>query len=534
MIGWKKIAALLLFAALSACGAAAAQQEDAQTHIALSDEGITVDGKAIVGDSSAAVYAARDIVFYLEGQGMTYGEGTEKDGHSQEEADAHTVVHITKPGTYRLSGTLSAGQIAVDLGKDAKKDEQAVVTLILDGVDITSTVAPSVIFYNVYECGSDDADTATKDVDTAAAGANVVIADGSVNTLNGSYVARIYDPESVVLSEDGKEVEEAKKLHKYDGTLYSKLTMNVRGGEKGDGVLNINAENEGLCSDLHLTIDGGVIHIASGNDGINASEDYVSVCAINGGEVNITVTGATGEGDGIDSNGWLLIGGGRVNASACAFSGDAGIDSDMGIYISGGEVVAGGKLLDHLAGAEQTYAVFEFASSMKGGTAVTLKDESGRTVGEYAPENDYRYLIAAGDAITAGTYTLWQGDTQLAGGAGEMMGRMPGGGFGGRMPADFDPAKMDRPEGMERMELPEDFDPAQMTPPGEMENMEPPKMPEGMQLPEGFDPEKFGGGRGFGGGFGGRGGRGGVQGEMSTAFVIEEGGSVFSGVSAAE
>ena len=176
------------------------------TVIELSDEEITVDGSVISMDSESAVYAANDIVFYLEGQDFTYGEGEESDAHSQKEADAHTVVHITKPGTYAVSGTLSAGQIAIDLGKAAKEDPNAVVTLILNGVDINCSVAPAVIFYNVYECGSDDEETAVSTVDTSAAGANVLIADESVNNVKGAYVARIYKPNSVVLSADGREV----------------------------------------------------------------------------------------------------------------------------------------------------------------------------------------------------------------------------------------------------------------------------------------------------------------------------------------
>ena len=60
-------------------GTAAAQQEDGETHIALSDDGITVNGQMIALDGDQAVYAANDIVFYLEGQDFTYGEGTEKD-----------------------------------------------------------------------------------------------------------------------------------------------------------------------------------------------------------------------------------------------------------------------------------------------------------------------------------------------------------------------------------------------------------------------------------------------------------------------
>ena len=86
-------------------------------------------------------------------------------------------------------------------------------------------MAPAVIFYNVYECGSADTETAVKDVDTSAAGANVLIADGTVNNITGSYVARIYKPDSVELSEDGTEVVDSKKLHKYDGAFYSKMSM---------------------------------------------------------------------------------------------------------------------------------------------------------------------------------------------------------------------------------------------------------------------------------------------------------------------
>jgi hypothetical protein len=337
------------------------------TGIVLSDSGITVHGTPAGTDSAAAVYVANDIVYYEAGRDFTYGEGSAKDAHTGDEAAAHTVVHITKPGAYSLSGKLSLGQIAVDLGDDAEDDPEAVVTLILNGVDITCRVAPAVIFYQVYECGSKDADEASKDVDTSAAGANVIIADGTVNHISGSYVEKIYKPESVVLSEDQTEVEDAKKLHKYDGAFYSRCSMNIFGGKDNTGVLNIKAENEGLDTELHLTVNGGNIFIESGNDGINTNEDGVSVTTVNGGTLSIRVTGETGEGDGIDSNGYLVINGGTVTAAACSISADAGIDSDMGIHINGGTVIATGHMLDQIQSGGQNYAVFNFAQRQTGG-----------------------------------------------------------------------------------------------------------------------------------------------------------------------
>ena len=519
---------------------AEAKAYEGAVNIALSDGEITVDGEPASEDAAQAVYTANDIVYYEAGHDFTYGEGEESDAHSADEAAAHTVVHITKPGTYALTGSLSQGQVAVDLGEGAEEDPNAVVTLVLNDVDITCTVAPAIIFYNVYECGTADAETATFDVDTTAAGANVVIADGTENNIEGSHVARIYKDGTQELNEDGTEVVDAKKLHKYDAAFYSKMTMNVAGGEKGDGILNILADNEGLDSELHLTLNGGIINIESGNDGINTNEDGVSVTTVNGGEVNITVHGSTGEGDGIDSNGWLVINGGTVRASACGFSGDAGIDSDMGIYINGGTIEAGGNMLDAIAGGEQTYAVFSFAQRMSGGSEIVLKNSEGEAVYTCAPENDFSILILAGDHLQPGDYTLWQGETQLAGSTGGQMGGMM------HPKGDFDPESMPEPQLPEGFEKPEGgFDRGGIVrkedgtltlPDGTVvdpedlpmrddkrDGMPQPELPEGEQ-PRMPGPDGFGTDRGFGG-------RGAMS-EMplSLVFTMVEGGNMFSGI----
>ena len=542
----KRVLALLLCAAmlpLTACGiqpqidpgpqyeANVAQNWEGAVSIELSDEVVKVDGETAPTDETAAVYTGAPIVYYESGHDFTYGEGTEADAHSAEEAAAHTVVTIRQPGEYILRGELSAGQIAVDLGEDAEDDINARVTLVLDGVNITCTVAPAVIFYNVYECGSDDAETAVKDVDTTHAGANVYINGGTVNTVNGSYVARIYKPGTVELNEDGTEVEDAKKLHKYDAAFYSKMSMNMDGG----GVLHINAENEGLDTELHLTINGGNIDIKSGNDGINTNEDNVSVTTINGGRVQITVTGETGEGDGIDSNGWLVINeGATVIASACADSADAGIDSDMGIHIADGSlVIASGHMLDRIEGAEQNYAVFQFGEIRPGREHLTLKGSDGAEIVSVEPANDYSVLLVSMDNLLPGEYTLWSGETQL-GHSGVRTGGMGGFAGGGGRPGGMMPGGMQSPD---RMEPPEGFDPGNMPeipvwnegmerpePPAEFDGGNLPFVP--ADLPEGMQPPQGDFGPGFApGGFGG--------GERTAAegiFTIEAKENYFSGV----
>ena len=434
---------------LTGCGGQTAETTSAfpdATSIVLSDDGVTVDGEAAPTAETAAVYTAHDIVYYEAGRDFTYGEGTEADEHTAEEAAAHTVVHITQPGTYAVSGTLSAGQIAVDLGEDAEDDLSAVVTLILNGADITCTVAPAVIFYSVYECGSTDEDTAAATVDTSAAGANVLIADGTVNNVTGSYVARIYEPDSVVLSEDGTEVADSSKLHKYDGAFYSKMSMNVGGGEDGSGVLNITADNEGLDTELHLTINGGT-------------------------------------------------------------------------------VMASGNMYDQIDGGDQTYVVFSFASRQTGGETYTLQDADGETVGTWTPVNDFTCLVVSSPDLTAGEYTLWQGDTQLAGSASDGMG-------GGRpmddsqVLGDFDPQQA--PTDGERPQRPEGEAPAEL-----QENAggdapaDPPERPEGEAASDGAEPPADG--RGPGSGEDGQ-----SAADLSEIFALTDGGNFFTGVSPLE
>ncbi len=413
--------------------------------ISLSNDIILVNEEEISEDPEADIYKANDIIFYLEDQGIEYGEGTEKDEHSQIEGDAHTVVHITKPGTYEISGSMDAGQIFVDLGEDAKEDPSAVVNLILNDADITCTVAPAIFFYNVYECAEEleNEEDATMDVDTKAAGANVQLADDSDNKIYGSYVAEIY--ESCELSEDGTEVVEAEKLHKYDAAFYSRMSMNVYGNT---GKLTITAENEGLDTEKHLTIYGGNIAIKSGNDGINVNKDNISVFAMNGGNLDIQVTGETGEGDGIDSNGWLIINGGTVNAAACGTSSDAGIDADKGIYINGGAVTASGNMAAEIAGGEQASLSFMSQEKLEAGEKYKMKDAEENVVLEVSPKNTFSMLVVSFAELTEdGAYSLWLDDTKLADG---MEAGMMGPGMGGMRPEGEMPEGMDIPEGKER------------------------------------------------------------------------------------
>lgn len=246
------------------------------------------------------------------------------------------------------------------------------------------------------------------------------------------------------------------------------MTMNINGNT---GVLNVNAENEGIDSELHLTVNGGIINIVSGDDGINTNEDGISVTTVNGGTLNIKVGETAAEGDGIDSNGWLVINGGNVFSQACSKSGDAGIDSDNGIYINGGTLIATGNMLDEISGGAQNYAVFTFREKQEGSKAYELQNSNDETVIKCTPENSFTYLIVSSPALKGGDYSLVSDGKALS--VAESVGGIKGG-FSGQRPEDMTGEK--NPDGSTPPQMPNGEQP---TPTQGTDGNTPPEMPNG-------------------------------------------------------
>lgn len=185
------------------------------------------------------------------------------------------------------------------------------MTLILNGAKIDCTVAPGVVFYSVYEC------------------------DNAWETSE-SYGAA------------------------------------VDTGAEGSGVLNITSTFEGLDTELHLTVNGGSLHI---------------------------LAGLGSEGDGIDSNGYVVINGGTVVSLASPMA-DSGLDSDCGTYVNGGTVVALGASMDWAESdgsenAGQAAVNLSFSQRQSADEAIVITDTDGKVVFAYDPDKDE---VAEGNA----------------------------------------------------------------------------------------------------------------------------------------
>ena len=338
-----------------------------------------------------SIHDGENIIHYEKEYADTSGYGSateENEKHSKEDCNKEKLVKISEPGTYIVSGSLK-GQLSVELS--SKTESTQIVTLVLNSIDIKCTVAPGLIFYKAYEIDSieyEDSGTAityetANNLNFNNAGAKIIIADDSTNTVTGSHVAKCF---KYTLNDDGSITMTTEKRAKYDGAFYSKVSMYIKGETKGNGKLNIIADNEGLDTEKHLLIESGYINIASQDDGINTNEENGSVTLIKGGTVTINA-GLGSEGDGIDSNGYLIINGGTVITAAKPAS-DSGMDADLGVVINGGIVVGTGSTMDGASSSStQPTMNLKFSSQISKNSKLVIKNSSGNTILTFSPSS---------------------------------------------------------------------------------------------------------------------------------------------------
>ena len=264
---------------------------------------------------------------------------------------SNSVLYISESGAYIISGTLT-GQMSVSVS--------GVIELVLNGATIKTSSNNALIILKAYEMDSSSSMTyeQAKKFNFDNAGVKVIIADGSENTISGGSSTS------------------------YDGAIHSQVSILFTGETKGDGILNIISTSEGVESKRHIFVNGGVIKIAAQDDGMNAKKDTISVAYIKGGKVLIN-SGLGTEGDGIDSNGYVIIEGGEVISSARP-NADSGLDSNNGIFVDGGILYATGSSMDM---AEKTSSFpsmnLIFNSQVAASSTVVIKDSSGNEVISY-------------------------------------------------------------------------------------------------------------------------------------------------------
>ena len=198
-----------------------------------------------------------------------------------------------------------------------------------------------------------------------------------------------------------------------------------------NGTIAISQSYEGL-EGLNVTISGGKIQLTASDDGINSaggsdtadqgrpgqnqfnvSEDSDLFIKMIGGSVTVDAGG-----DGLDSNGNLIIEGGSVLVSGSTNNGNGALDYEGTAKITGGTVVAAGMsgMAQGFSDSSSQYSILHnFSTTLSESDAITLKDSDGNTLVTYTPAKAYQSVVVSCPDMEKGqTYTLSAGSQSEA------------------------------------------------------------------------------------------------------------------------
>lgn len=200
-----------------------------------------------------------------------------------------------------------------------------------------------------------------------------------------------------------------------------------------DGYINAVTSYEGLEA-MTINLNGGKIYVYATDDGINActGDGKTSpIVNVTGGYIDITT--ASGDTDGIDSNGNYVQTGGFVLVKGGSSSGNVSgsIDVDGTVTITGGTCVALGGICETPVNSVNAYVLSSVSFSSG---SYSLKDASGNEVISFTVDGSFSNGWICSDTLTTGTsYTLYRGSDSIADWTQESgtMGASSTGGFGG-------------------------------------------------------------------------------------------------------
>lgn len=310
------------------------------------------------GDSAEELFSDRDLdasydastaeQITLSGTTATVsGSGAEVGQAS----DGSPVITVKKEGTYVVSGSLTDGQILVDVGDEDK------VQLVLSGVTMSN---------------DDSACIFVKNADKVF----ITLAEGTTNTL----------------SDAGKEYTETDKDSTVDGVIYAKddvtfngtgtlkITAGYKHGIVGkddlkfiEGTYEVTAVKKGITANDSIRVKDGSFTIDAGDDGLHTS---------NGDE---------------DGKGYIYIGSGTYQIK----SSDDGIHAETDLLIKDGTI----NITESEEGLEGYTVTID-----NGDITIVASDDGINAAGGSTNTNDKTEGKSAGDAAGKSTGDTAEGD----------------------------------------------------------------------------------------------------------------------------
>ena len=337
--------------------------------------------------------------------GSSSGTSTNRDSSANKTASANTVSYVAASNTIAnapggFGGNKAGGDrpgMPGDFNESGNSSGQSYST---KGIKAESEINISGFTINV--CSTDDGIHANSDsgvLETGEDGKGTIVINGGTITISSG-----------------------------DDGMHADKQLDVN-----DGYINIVTSYEGLEA-MTINLNGGKIYVYATDDGINActGDGKTSpIINVTGGYIDVTT--ASGDTDGIDSNGNYVQTGGMVLVKGGSSSGNVSgsIDVDGTVTITGGTCVALGGICETPVNSVNAYVLSSVSFSSG---SYSLKDASGNEVISFTVDGSFSNGWICSDTLTTGTsYTLYRGSDSVADWTQESgtMGASGTGGFGG-------------------------------------------------------------------------------------------------------
>ena len=209
--------------------------------------------------------------------------GTSIEKSSSKVTVSGTTATITSAGNYRISGSLTSGQIVVNAG------DEDLVRLILDGASVINATSSALVVLN-----------SSKTI--------INLVSGTTNTLTDATTYTSFIDEDL----------NAALFSKSDLTIFGEGTLVVNGNYNDgitskdglilkSGTYNVTAKDDGIRGKDFLIVESGSYTVNSGGDGLKSDNEDASAVGyikITGGDFSITSSG-----DGISAQTNVMVGG---------------------------------------------------------------------------------------------------------------------------------------------------------------------------------------------------------------------------------
>ena len=346
-----------------------------------------------------------------------------------------TNVNINTTKKLELTGNLKGGMISINTNN---LDGDLNISLSDLNIDTDSKKVPALYVYNKDITYTDHKVTISTKKDTLnyLEGGKLkkvsLIPSENLNNYSDNYSANIgynnysnyygvyssSDIDNILFAKVKADKEDLKDgdpyyYYKASGAISSDIDLYF----EGKGYLEVNSKNkEGIETKGNLTFSGstGDYVVNAYDDCLNTTTDKSenenarNTITINVNSLTAIVNLDAEEGDAIDSNGELILNGGKIIAIAKPGQ-DAGLDSETGTYINAGTIIATGDMLDSISpNSKQKFIALSFSVKPIEGDIITLLNKDNKNIFAYKTDRTYSNLVYSSNDLDIGNYTLYK------------------------------------------------------------------------------------------------------------------------------